>query len=102
MKTEAQVVYDNLSSVRRLLNMPFQKMANPYREWKPVNISYIEVERVDDALRMLKKQIPQMVTDSQKLGGQLSAFCPSCGRGLYDNNMSTKFCYNCGQAVKWK
>ena len=102
MKTEGQVVYDNLKSVRRLLNMPFAKSQNKYNEWKNVYISFVEINRIDDALRLLKKQIPQLVDDKQEVGGVLSAFCPSCGRGLYDKNLATKYCYNCGQAVKWK
>ena len=55
-----------------------------------------------DALKLLKEQIPQLVDDKQEVGGVLSAFCPSCGRGLYDNNLATKYCYNCRQAVKWE
>ena len=56
----------------------------------------------DDAIALLKEQIPQLVDDKQEVGGVLSAFCPSCGRGLYDKNLATKYCYNCGQAVKWE
>jgi len=54
------------------------------------------------ALLKEQKGEPKLVTDKQYFGDCISAFCPNCGRGLYDNNMATRYCYNCGQAVKWK
>ena len=99
MKTEAQVVYDNLISVRRLLNMPFQKAENRYNGWKPVNISYIEIERIDDALRMLKKHIVK---------GTVNNACPECGFEFDNGDLdfsyideSLFYCPRCGQAVKF-
>ena len=100
MKTEGQVVYDNLKSVRRLLNMPFAKSQNKYNEWKNVYISFVEINRIDDALGLLKKQKPAI---------QRNGSCPNCGWDFengdldFSNLDSQKFyCPNCGQAVKWK
>ena len=62
MKTEVQVVYDNLNSVRRLLNMPFEKSMNKYKEFANVNISFVEINRIDDALRLLKEQQERIET----------------------------------------
>ena len=59
MKTEMQTVYDNLASVRRLLNMPFIHEDNPYNKWKPVYVSIVEVHRIDDALNLLEKMKDQ-------------------------------------------
>lgn len=42
----------------------------------------------------------------QDTTGRTYGYCPTCGRGLdsYKNNGEhiTRFCYNCGQAVKWE
>lgn len=42
----------------------------------------------------------------QDTTGRIYGYCPTCGIGLdnYKNNGKhiTRFCYNCGQAVKWE
>ena len=98
MKTECQVVYDNLKSVRRLLNMPFEKSLNKYKEFANVNISFVEINRIDDALRLLEKQNPIVVKKRyDDIFAQYGSPCPKCGRWIISFD---SFCGNCGQAVK--
>ena len=63
----------------------------------------VDEDACERAIELLKEQKnePQLVIDKQNLGDCISAFCPNCGRGLYDKNGATKYCYNCGKAVKW-
>ena len=94
MKTEGQVVYDNLKSVRRLLNVPFEKSMNKYKEFANVNISFVEINRIDDALRLLKIQNPMPVIKHDN-DGLIYGRCPQCGK-MMDKQ---RYCGNCGQAV---
>ena len=99
MKTECQVVYDNLKSVRRLLNIPFMDSQNKYGGWKSVNVSYVEVERIDDALELLKRFKPLPIKEEvvNEHGFDVTIDkCPTCDAEVYG-----RFCAACGQAVKW-
>ena len=59
----------------------------------------------DDVIHLLEARKPKMVNNI--IGTSVSAIgdCPSCGRKLNTSflsyQMQTKFCYNCGQEVKW-
>lgn len=50
----------------------------------------------------------EMVKSIRTVAKRTFGYCPSCGRGLdsyHDGNSGehiTRFCYNCGQAVKWE
>ena len=59
-----------------------------------------------DALELLKKQEPKSVNDYESGGvyrfvGLKRGTCPSCSHEVIGGN-STKFWWNCGQAVKWE
>lgn len=58
-----------------------------------------------DALTMLKLQEPQKAKNIISTAASGIGECPSCGAGLntafIPGEKFTKFCYNCGQAVKW-
>ena len=62
-------------------------------------------EALNMAIEALKKKEPQKAENI--VGTAVSAMgkCPSCGAQLNTSFLSwqteTKFCYNCGQAVKW-
>ncbi len=106
MKTEVQVVYDNLKSVRRLLNMPFEKSMNKYKEFANVNISFVEINRIDDALRLLKEKEPKKALTIREINiapflREKRGVCPTCNKILTDSEHNT-FCGDCGQAVKWE
>ena len=61
-----------------------------------------------DALAMLKEREAKPVSQIRTIAYRTIGYCPSCGRGLdsYEDGNSgdhiTKYCYNCGQAVKWE
>ena len=65
----------------------------------------IRVEIIEDIRKLLKAQEPQKVQDI--IGTAVSAMgkCPACGVELNTSFLAqqrrTRFCYNCGQAVKW-
>ena len=65
----------------------------------------VRVQIIEDIRNVLKKQEPQKMKNI--VGTAVSAMgeCPSCGRRLNTSflpgQIKTKFCYNCGQAVKW-
>ncbi len=58
-----------------------------------------------DALELLKAQEPKKAKNVVSTAVSAMGECPSCGVGLNTSFLEcqrkTKFCYNCGQAVKW-
>ena len=65
----------------------------------------VEEEEGEDPERELS--VAKSVVSVHTVAGRTIGYCPSCGRGLdsyHDGNGGdhiTKFCYNCGQKVKW-
>lgn len=60
----------------------------------------------EDIQELLEKQKPKSVNDYESGGvyrfvGLKRGTCPSCSHEVVGGN-STKFCWNCGQAVKWE
>lgn len=59
----------------------------------------------NDALALLKEQEPQKVKNIVSTAVSAMGECPSCGMGLntafIPGQIKTKYCYNCGQRVKW-
>ena len=64
-------------------------------------VSYV----ANDALALLKEQEPQKAKHIISTAVSAMGDCPSCGArlstGFLHYQAHTKFCYNCGQAVKW-
>ena len=60
MKSEQQVVYDNLFSVCRRVKNAFQRFENPYLADVKVQMTIVECNRMEDALRYIKNQ-PEIV-----------------------------------------
>ena len=55
---------------------------------------------IDDAIALLKAQEPVKPTLDIRHGKSMWR-CGSCSTALQPNQMHAKFCFNCGQAVKW-
>lgn len=57
-----------------------------------------DVEKwIDEALELLQEKNPRTETNNQ---GFVYGYCGSCGHVLAAGK--PKYCYNCGQAVKWE
>lgn len=53
-------------------------------------------------IKALKVQEPIMRSSRKASNGfSLVWTCGICGMDLQPNNRAAKYCYNCGQAVKW-
>ena len=59
------------------------------------------VEWLDGVLTLLKVQEPVEPTLDIRHGKSMWR-CGSCSTALQPNQMHAKFCFNCGQEVKWK
>lgn len=55
-----------------------------------------------DALELLKEQKPKPVKFSENAYGYKTYYCPKCGRWFEFQFNKSKYCDQCGQAVKWK
>ena len=64
MKTEKQVVYDNLYSVYRLAQTALYHSSNPYNEGAKITVTSVELERIGDALEYIKKQPNKTLSDN--------------------------------------
>ena len=67
---------------------------------------YVGRKTATDALALLKAQEPKPPIITENAYGWKFYHCPSCGREFYADRLhgrmnKTKFCDNCGQAVKW-
>ena len=49
--------------------------------------------------RLLKRLIEQEVVRNAKTG---VCYCPECGGSVWQNRDESKFCFRCGQAIKWE
>lgn len=56
---------------------------------------------IEDALALLKAQEPVEPTIDIRHGKSMWR-CGSCASALQPNQIHTKFCFNCGKAVKWE
>ena len=54
-----------------------------------------------DALELLKEQEPKPVKFSENAYGYKIYYCPKCGRWFEFPSNKSKYCDQCGQAVKW-
>lgn len=52
---------------------------------------------MDMALEALEKQIPKEATDN----GHGVKFCPICHGSVWQIKLESKYCFRCGQALKW-
>lgn len=68
-------------------------------DFKPFCGNKSDWQRVDDALALLKAQEPR---PARIEGGDMIqvGYCPNCGKLLQP--WGAKYCYECGQAVKWE
>ena len=76
---------------KSLLAVGWQGDANIYRE---------HMESVNMAIAMLKEQEPMMVRLTAS-----TIRCPKCGKQITSRgaiHREIKFCWKCGQAVKWE
>lgn len=55
MKTEKQVVYDNLYSVYQRVQNALYRSSNPYNEGAKITVTSVELERIGDALKYIRK-----------------------------------------------
>ena len=75
-----------------------EKMAAP----GPGKTKLIECEAAcQQAIKMLDAQTPVEPTLDIRHGKSMWR-CGSCSTALQPNQIHTKFCFNCGQAVKWE
>lgn len=86
---------------------PHGRMCNecPYGD-RPYEFGQIPCrdEMMHDARALMIEQWgePKLVKDQQLFSDCISASCPNCGRRLYDKNRDTRYCYYCGQMVRWE
>ena len=64
MKTEKQVVYDNLYSVYRRVQNALYCSSNPLMEGAKITVTSVELERIGDALEYIKRQSDKKVSTS--------------------------------------
>ena len=58
-------------------------------------------EKMDDIVELLKEQKPKPVKFSENAYGYKTYYCPKCGRWFEFQFNKSKYCDQCGQAVKW-
>lgn len=64
------------------------------------NVAYCRMALFKDAAELLEAQEPREPTLDIRRGKSMWR-CGSCSTALQPNQMNAKFCFNCGQAVKW-
>lgn len=57
-----------------------------------------DIAALDIAITAVNRQIPKKVEKSI----YSVAFCPVCGGSVWQNKDESKFCFRCGQALKWR
>lgn len=110
MKSEKQVVYDNLYMVLSRIKNAFQGIENPYKSDVKVSMSIVDCNRIEDALRYIKSQ-PETNQNkdsetkkketinenkTEQTVSMETTVCPVCGK-TFDEKPSS-FCPHCGCA----
>lgn len=70
-------------------------------EKQQVEIDKLKTETVE----ALEKQIPKQVKKIRHetiLGYAVTVYCPFCGGSVWQNADESKYCFRCGQALKWE
>lgn len=65
----------------------------------------IPTEILKTCAEALGKQIPQQVKKIRHetiLGYAVTVHCPFCGGSVWQNADESKYCFRCGQALKWE
>lgn len=57
---------------------------------------------LNDALELLKKQVPIAPIVNTNGYGVKFYYCPNCNIDFYCHSPWDNYCKNCGQAVKWE
>ena len=57
-----------------------------------------DVEAIEKALELFEKQTPRKVIRSI----YNVRFCPICQGSVWQNRYESKYCFRCGQALKWE
>ena len=57
-----------------------------------------DIEALEKALEILEKQMPRKVIRSI----YNVRFCPICQGSVWQNRYESKYCFRCGQALKWE
>ena len=57
-----------------------------------------DIEALKKALEILEKQVPRKVIRSI----YNVRFCPICQGSVWQNRYESKYCFRCGQALKWE
>ena len=57
-----------------------------------------DVEAIEKALELFEEQIPRKVIRSI----YHVRFCPTCQGSVWQNRDESKYCFRCGQALKWE
>lgn len=57
-----------------------------------------DIEALEKALEVLEKQMPRKVIRSI----YNVRFCPICQGSVWQNRYESKYCFRCGQALKWE
>ena len=92
-------IYEQVIKGLECCKIPFTKCYNsecPYFENEGC-----KARLKGDALALLKAQEPMEPTLDIRHGKSMWR-CGSCSTALQPNQMHAKFCFNCGQAVKWE
>ncbi len=55
------------------------------------------IEYTDEIKEVLERQIPMSVSKSK----YDIAFCPNCRRSVWQTRDESKYCFRCGQKLKW-
>ena len=57
-----------------------------------------DIEALKKALELFEKQMPRKVIRSI----YHVRFCPTCQGSVWQNRDESKYCFRCGQALKWE
>ncbi len=57
-----------------------------------------DIEALKKALELFEKQMPRKVIRSI----YNVRFCPTCQGSVWQNRYESKYCFRCGQALKWE
>lgn len=72
-----------------------QSLCNGNTEHDAVYVNDIAALKI--AVAAISRQIPKNIVKSR----YSVAFCPVCGGSAWQNRDESKYCFRCGQALKW-
>ena len=64
-----------------------------------------DIEVLKKALELFEKQMPRKVIRSiynVRFYPTCQGFCPTCQGSVWQNRDESKYCFRCGQALKWE